>query len=84
MQAQYTLITNLVVNQLQSDEVNPVFGEKVDATEWGLNANFFWNKLAGVDKLSAVFSASYGESDANVDFFDGDMSRLSAGLLYKF
>lgn len=84
MQAQYTLITNLVVNQLQYDEVNPVFGEKVDATEWGLNANFFWNKLAGVDKLSAVFSASYGESDANVDFFDGDMSRLRAGLLYKF
>lgn len=84
MQPKYSLVTNLVVNQLQYDEVNPVFGEKVDATEWGLNANFFWNKLAGVDKLSAVFSASYGESDANVDFFDSDMTRISAGLLYKF
>ena len=37
-----------------------------------------------IDKLSALFSASYGESDANVDFFDSDLTRVSAGLLYKF
>jgi hypothetical protein len=83
LQPEYSLVTNLVVNQVQYDEVNPVFGQKVDATEWGMNANFFWNKLAGVDKLSAVFSASYGESDANVNFFDSDLTRVSAGLMYK-
>lgn len=73
-----------MVNQLQYDESTRCLVRKVDATEVGLNANFFWNKLAGVDKLSAVFSASVASRTANVDFFDGDMSRLSAGLLYKF
>jgi hypothetical protein len=83
MQPQYSLVTNALLNQLQYDKANPVFGRKVDATQWGLNANFFWHKLAGIEKLSAVFSASYGESDANVHFFDSDLTSVGAGLMYK-
>ncbi len=84
LQPKYSLITNILVNRVEYDGVNPVFGQTVEADEWGLNATFMWHQLMGVDKLSAVVSASYGESDANVDFFDTDLSRISTGLLYRF
>nr|MBP8218916.1 DUF2860 family protein [Aeromonas sp.] len=51
---------------------------------WALNATFMWHQLLDVDQLSGLVSASYGESDANVGFFDTDLSQVSAGLLYRF
>ena len=83
LQRKYSLITNMLVNRVEYDGVNPVFGRTVEADEWALNATFMWHQLLGVDPLSALVSASYGESDANVDFFDTDLSRVSAGLLYR-
>lgn len=83
-QAKYSLVTNVAFGQLEYDEVNPVFGRIVKADEWGVNANFFWHSLWDVKPLSAIFSASYGNSDANVDFFDTELSRVSAGLMYSF
>lgn len=80
----FSLITNMLMNRVEYDGVNPVFGQTVDANEWGLNATFMWHQLMGVDKLSALVSASYGKSDANVDFFDTDLSSISTGLLYRF
>ena len=84
MQRKYSLITNMLVNRVEYDGVNPVFGRTVEADEWALNATFMWHQLFGVDPLSGLVSASYGESDANVDFFDADLSQISAGLLYRF
>lgn len=83
-QAQYSLVTNFFAGQVEYNAVNPVFGRTVKADEWGVNANLFWHNLWNVKPLSAVFSASYGSSDANVDFFDTELSRISAGLMYKF
>lgn len=83
-QLKYSLVANMAFGQLEYDEVNPVFGRTVKADEWGVNANFFWHQLWNVKPLSAVFSASYLNSDANVDFFDTDVSRISAGLMYSF
>lgn len=83
-QAQYSLVTNFFAGQVEYDAVNPVFGRTVKADEWGVNANLFWHNLWSVKPLSAVFSASYGNSDANVDFFDTELSRISAGLMYRF
>ena len=80
----YSLITNMLMNRVEYDDVNPVFGQTVEADEWGLNATFMWHQLLDVDQLSGLVSASYGESDANVGFFDTDLSQVSAGLLYRF
>ena len=66
------------------DEANPVFGKATDADEWGVNVNFFWNKLWNVEQLSAIFSVAYGESDSDVNFYDTDLTNASVGLLYKF
>ena len=84
MTRKFSLVTNMLMNRVEYDGVNPVFGRTVEADEWALNATFMWHQLMGVDKLSALVAASYGESDANVDFFDTDLSRISTGLLYRF
>lgn len=84
LQRKYSLITNMLVNRVEYDGVNPVFGRTVEADEWALNATFMWHQLLDVDQLSGLVSASYGESDANVGFFDTDLSQVSAGLLYRF
>ena len=80
----FTLVSNMLLNRVEYDGVNPVFDQTVEADEWGLNATFMWHQLMGVEKLSGLVSASYGESDANVDFFDTDLTSISTGLLYRF
>lgn len=84
LQPKYSLITNFMVAKVDYDEANPVFGKATDADEWGVNVNFFWNKLWNVDQLSAIFSVAYGESDSDVNFYDTDLTNASVGLLYKF
>ncbi|GAA4498600.1 DUF2860 family protein [Pseudaeromonas paramecii] len=81
---QYSLISNLFAGTLRYDEANPVFDRKADATEYGLNVNFIWHRLAGIDKLNGTLMATYGKSDADVHFFDSELSQLSAGVLYNF
>ncbi|WP_409420912.1 DUF2860 family protein [Pseudaeromonas sp. ZJS20] len=84
MTPQYSLISNLFVGTLRYDEANPVFNRKADADEYGLNVNFLWHRLAGIDKLNGTLTATYGKSDADVHFFDSELSQLSAGVLYNF
>lgn len=84
MQPKYSLVTSAFWAHVKYDAENPVFGDTVKADVWGLNANLFWHRLWNIDKLSAVFSGGYGRYDANVGFFDSEMSRVSAGLMYSF
>lgn len=84
MTPNYSLISNLFAGTLRFDEANPVFNRKADADEYGLNINFIWHRLAGVDQLNGALSATYGKSDADVHFFDSELSQFSAGLLYHF
>lgn len=81
---QYSLISNLFAGTLRYDQANPVFDRKADANEYGVNVNFFWHRLAGVAQLSGILSATYGKSDSDIDFFDSELSQVSAGVLYSF
>lgn len=84
MTPDYSLISNLFAGTVRFDEANPVFNRKADADEYGLNVNFIWYRLVGIDKLNGTLSATYGKSDADVHFFDSELSQFSAGLLYHF
>ncbi|WP_169719629.1 DUF2860 family protein [Psychromonas aquimarina] len=80
----YTIVSNLYAGALRYDENNPVYDTKTDAAEIAVNVSLFRHNLFGVESLSGLATALWGRSNSQEDFFDSTMSRISAGIVYKF
>ncbi len=67
------------------DEAHPLFGNrKADSNDYALGFNYLRQGLLGTPWLGAYVNASYGKSNADIDYFDARFTRLGVGLRYKF
>ncbi|MCM2680851.1 DUF2860 family protein [Echinimonas agarilytica] len=82
--APYTFIVNGYYGVRNSDEENPIYDEKTDADEYGINATMFYSKIFGLEGWSGILSASYFESDSDVEFHSMDTKSVNAAMLYRF
>ncbi|TIC82381.1 DUF2860 family protein [Crenobacter intestini] len=80
----YTLTANLYAGQQKFDEVNPLFGKKADTKDFVVGANLMRHELFGYKNVSGFVNAAYGKSDSDVDFYDAEVKRIGAGVMYKF
>lgn len=80
----WTFASNIYAGKVDYDRANPVFGKRIDANEFGVNASFFLNRIFGVEDLTWLVSGSYGVSDSDIDFFKKDINSVSTALVYNF
>ncbi len=84
MGPQWSLVTNASLGQRKYAHDNPLYGQRADADEFGINSTFFWHRLLRVDALTGYVSASYNRSDADIAFYDAELRSLSTGVMYRF
>ncbi|QIZ75918.1 DUF2860 family protein [Ferrimonas lipolytica] len=65
------------------DNQNPIYGKKADADEFGLTSITFVKDIFGWQKYDLRVTASYVESDSDLNFFDSKMFGLSFDVLYQ-
>lgn len=67
------------------EEGNPLFGtRKANSNDYALGVVYLRQGIFDMPSLGAFVNASYGESNADIDFFDARFTRLGIGLRYKF
>ncbi|MGL5293482.1 MAG: DUF2860 family protein [Aeromonas sp.] len=81
---QWSLVSNISIGQTSYDKANPIYGKKADSNEFGISSTFFWHQLFNVQGLSGLISASYSESDSDINFYDSYVTSLNTGLVYNF
>ncbi|MBP8170167.1 MAG: DUF2860 family protein [Azonexus sp.] len=80
-----TFSASLYLAQQSYDAGHPLFGNrKADSTDYALGVNYLRQGLFGYKWLGGYVNASYGKSDADIDFFNADFKRIGLGLRYKF
>ncbi|MDD2744319.1 MAG: DUF2860 family protein [Rhodocyclaceae bacterium] len=80
-----TFGASLYLAQQRYSEGHPLFANrKADSKDYGLGVNYLRQGLFGMPWLGAYISASYGKSNADIDFFDAEFIRLGTGLRFKF
>lgn len=76
---------SLYVARQSYDTGHPLFGNrKANSTDYAFGVNYLRQGIFGMPALGAYVNASYGESNADIDFFDARFTRLGIGLRYKF
>lgn len=81
---QWSLVANGYLGQRKYAHDNPLYGQRADANEYGINGTFFWHRLLRVDALTGFVSAGYSRSDADIAFYDADVRSVSTGVMYHF
>lgn len=67
------------------EEGNPLFGNsKANSNDYALGFVYLRQGIFDMPLLGAFVNASYGESKADIDFFNARFTRLGVGLRYKF
>lgn len=89
MQYLYTLdrwwvVSKLFYEDLESDEVNPIYGEEREIERFGGSVTVFLEEPFGLTGWTGNASATYFEDDANIDFYDASLGLFSVGMLYRF
>ncbi len=80
-----TFSASMYLAQQRYDEGHPLFGnQKADSKDAALGINYLRQGLFGTPWLGAFINASYGKSNADIDFFNAKFTRLGVGLRYKF
>lgn len=82
--SQWSLISNIHIGQMRYDEANPIFSNKADSDEFGINTTFLWHHLFNLNGLNGLISASYSKSDSDINFYDAYISSINTGLVYHF
>lgn len=77
-------ILNAYLGKRSYDQLNPIYNQKTDATEWALNGNWIFHRPLGYKNWDAMLSASYAETDSKVNFHDMDASGIRFTALYSF
>lgn len=81
----YTFTANLYLGEQSYDAGNPLFGNrKADAKDFVIGANLLRHQLFGYKNVSGFVNAAYGKSDSDIDFYDAEVKRLGAGVMFRF
>ena len=80
----FRLVTRLFYSDLESEEVNPIYGERGDKDSIGVSVTAFYSRPFNLERWTANVSASYYDEDSNIDFYDASIGMVSFGMFYRF
>ena len=80
----WRVVSKLYYQELESDDVNPIYGDEREVDTLGGSVALFFIKPFGLEGWTANASASYYDVDANIDFYDSSFGLISVGMLYRF
>jgi len=80
----WSLVSKLYLEDLNSDASNPIYGEDNDIETIGGSVTAFFEEPLGFRDWTASAGASYYEGDSNNDFYDSSLGLFAVGLLYRF
>lgn len=84
-----TLILNGVIGASENDKNNPIYGKTQEDDRYALGAQFYYKnpfgwKPFGHEDFSVFAAGSYLLNDSDIDFYDTEVSTLTAGVLFVF
>lgn len=77
-------ITNLYYGRSDFDETNPIYEKTREDDVYGAAITAFYKKFLGVPKMNLVGNIAAYESDANIDFYDTQVTLATLSVLYRF
>ncbi|MGL6071758.1 DUF2860 family protein [Craterilacuibacter sp.] len=83
----YTVTANLYLGEQKYDAANPIpefDGKKADSSDFVIGTNLMRHQLFGYKNVSGFVNAAYGKSDSDINFYDAEVKRIGAGVMYKF
>lgn len=81
----WNFVTNLSYGQFEVDKGNPVFnGKKADFDQYGASFATFYAAPFGWEGWHANMGIAYGLEDNDIDFFENELTMITAGMLYRF
>jgi hypothetical protein len=81
---QWRWVFNVAYRKLDYDKVNPVYGERDDAANFGASATVFYSRPFGWESWALNATAGYFEEDHDIDFYDTSVAALTVGLFRRF
>lgn len=79
-----TFLTHVELKNTDFDEVHPVFNKKRKETAYSFSETITFDAPFGYTHWSVYGVAVFGETDANIDFFDSSTLFSGAGIGYRF
>lgn len=73
----------LYYEDLNSDEVNPIYARKRDVESVGMALTAYYDKPFGWNRWTANAAFSYFSQDNEIDFYDASISMFSVGMQYR-
>jgi hypothetical protein len=80
----WSLVSKLYLEDLESDESNPIYGDSNDIETIGGSITALFEEPFGLKDWTTSAGASYYEGDSENDFYDSSLSLFSLGMLYRF
>jgi hypothetical protein len=80
----WSLVSKVYLEDLNSDESNPIYGDGNDVQTLGGSITAYFEKPLGLQDWTASAGASYYEGNSNNDFYDTSLALFSVGMLYRF
>lgn len=77
-----------VVNASYGDydykKANPIYGERDKSNHYGASLSMFYSGAFGLKDWTFNATAAWYEQDNDLDFYDGSVGLIAAGMLWRF
>jgi hypothetical protein len=80
----WRVVSKVFYEDLESDEVNPIYGKERELETIGGIMTVFYTKPLGLKDWTANAGVAYYDGDSNIDFYDSSFGLVSIGMLYRF
>lgn len=80
----WRFVSSVNYRDLESEEVNPIYGDKAETEELAAVVTAFYAQPFGLENWTANATVSYNDTDSTIDFYDASFVLLSVGMLYRF
>ena len=80
----WRFVVNAGYADLKRDQVNPIYGKKADAQQYGSSLTTFYASPFGLKGWMANASVIWFEENNDVNFYDTSLQMVSVGMLKRF
>jgi hypothetical protein len=85
----FSLTLNGLIGTADYDKSNPIYSRTRDDDRYGFQGNLYYRTpwgwtLLGSAPINFYLGAAYLETDANIDFYDQEVTMVSGGLFFKW
>ena len=77
-------VFNVAYQTHDYDKVNPVYGQRDDANQYGISATAFYSAPFGWKPWALNATAAYFKENHDIDFYDTSVAAFTVGLFRRF